>query len=81
MLGETDQTVQQMVDEGVRQAYNNPDNPLRASVLMDPAGKRINTKDNTPADLFTLIWFLATKLKFKSQPKAAVLRTKLRWLY
>ncbi|MEZ9179373.1 fumarate hydratase [Vibrio cyclitrophicus] len=46
---ETDQTVQQMVDEGVRKAYNNPDNPLRASVLMDPAGKRINTKDNTPA--------------------------------
>ena len=46
---ETDQTVQQMVDEGVRQAYNNPDNPLRASVLMDPAGERINTKDNTPA--------------------------------
>ncbi|MEZ8758846.1 fumarate hydratase [Vibrio splendidus] len=46
---ETDQTVQQMVDEGVRQAYNNPDNPLRASVLMDPAGKRVNTKDNTPA--------------------------------
>ncbi|OED88751.1 fumarate hydratase [Vibrio crassostreae] len=46
---ETDQTVQQMVDEGVCQAYNNPDNPLRASVLMDPAGKRINTKDNTPA--------------------------------
>lgn len=45
----TDMTVQQMVDEGVRQAYTNPDNPLRASVLMDPAGKRINTKDNTPA--------------------------------
>ncbi len=45
----TDLTVQQMVDEGVRQAYTNPDNPLRASVLMDPAGKRINTKDNTPA--------------------------------
>ncbi|EKO3979162.1 fumarate hydratase [Vibrio fluvialis] len=45
----TDMTVQQMVDEGVSQAYTNPDNPLRASVLMDPAGKRINTKDNTPA--------------------------------
>ncbi|PMH46574.1 fumarate hydratase [Vibrio sp. 10N.286.49.B3] len=45
----TDLTVQQMVDEGVRQAYLNPENPLRASVLMDPAGKRINTKDNTPA--------------------------------
>lgn len=46
---ETDQTIQEMVDEGTRQAYTNPDNPLRASVLMDPAGKRINTKDNTPA--------------------------------
>ncbi|QIL84534.1 fumarate hydratase [Vibrio sp. HDW18] len=45
----TDMTVQQMIDEGVHQAYTNPDNPLRASVLMDPAGKRINTKDNTPA--------------------------------
>jgi fumarate hydratase class I len=46
---EGDMTVQQMVDEGVRQAYTNPDNPLRASVLLDPAGKRINSKDNTPA--------------------------------
>lgn len=45
----TDMTVQEMVDEGVRQAYTNPDNPLRASILLDPAGKRINTKDNTPA--------------------------------
>ncbi|AOE49584.1 fumarate hydratase [Kangiella sediminilitoris] len=42
-------TVQEMVDEGVRRAYTNPDNPLRASVLMDPAGKRLNSKDNTPA--------------------------------
>ncbi|MCE7564880.1 fumarate hydratase [Aliivibrio fischeri] len=46
---EGDLTVQQMIDEGTRQAYTNPDNPLRASVLSDPAGKRINTKDNTPA--------------------------------
>ncbi|OBT13164.1 fumarate hydratase [Vibrio sp. UCD-FRSSP16_10] len=46
---DTDVTVQEMVDEGVRQAYTNPDNPLRASILLDPAGKRINTKDNTPA--------------------------------
>ena len=42
-------TVQQMVDEGTRRAYLNPDNPLRASIVSDPAGKRINTKDNTPA--------------------------------
>ena len=32
-----------MVNEGVRRAYNNPDNKLRASVLADPAGKRQNT--------------------------------------
>jgi fumarate hydratase class I len=42
-------TVQEMVDEGVRRAYLNPDNKLRASVLADPAGKRSNTTDNTPA--------------------------------
>ncbi|MFS8137382.1 MAG: fumarate hydratase, partial [Thermomonas sp.] len=40
--------VDDMVQEGVRRAYNHPDNKLRASVLADPAGKRINTKDNTP---------------------------------
>jgi fumarate hydratase class I len=38
-----------MINEGVRRAYNDPDNKLRASILADPAGKRINTKDNTPA--------------------------------
>ena len=38
-----------MIDEGVRRAYLDPDNKLRASVLADPAGARKNTKDNTPA--------------------------------
>ena len=42
-------SVQEMVNEGVRRAYLNPENKLRASVLADPAGKRTNTKDNTPA--------------------------------
>jgi len=41
--------VEEMVNEGVRRAYNHPDNKLRASVLADPAGRRLNTKDNTPA--------------------------------
>jgi fumarate hydratase class I len=45
----TDLTVQQMVDEGTRRAYNSPDNPLRASIVADPAGARKNTKDNTPS--------------------------------
>lgn len=38
-----------MINEGVRRAYQLPDNVLRASVLADPDGKRANTKDNTPA--------------------------------
>ena len=42
-------SLQNMVNEGVRRAYMNPDNKLRASVLADPAGSRKNTKDNTPA--------------------------------
>ncbi|WP_299003811.1 fumarate hydratase [uncultured Shewanella sp.] len=42
-------TVQEMVDEGVRRAYTNPDNPLRASIVADPAGSRKNTRDNTPS--------------------------------
>jgi len=42
-------SVQEMVNEGVRRAYLNPDNKLRASVLLDPAGARKNSKDNTPA--------------------------------
>ena len=41
--------VADMVDEGVRRAYLHPDNTLRASILHDPAGKRRNSKDNTPA--------------------------------
>lgn len=45
----TDMTIQEMVDEGVRRAYTNPDNPLRASIVSDPAGSRKNTKDNTPS--------------------------------
>lgn len=42
-------SVTEMVNEGVRRAYLCPDNILRPSILLDPAGKRINSKDNTPA--------------------------------
>ncbi|HEU4653608.1 MAG TPA: fumarate hydratase [Steroidobacteraceae bacterium] len=38
-----------MINEGVRRAYNNPDNKLRASIVYDPAFERKNTRDNTPA--------------------------------
>ena len=46
-------TVQEMVNEGVRRAYTDKDNPLRASMLADPAGSRKNTRDNTPAMVYT----------------------------
>jgi fumarate hydratase class I len=46
---EGDLSLSDMINEGVRRAYMNPDNVLRASILADPAGARKNTKDNTPA--------------------------------
>ncbi len=42
-------SVEEMINAGVRRAYLDPDNKLRASVLADPAGARTNTRDNTPA--------------------------------
>jgi fumarate hydratase class I len=43
------------INEGVRRGYNHPDNTLRASVVDDPQFARKNTKDNTPAVIFTQI--------------------------
>jgi fumarate hydratase class I len=48
---ESDQSLQEVVDEGVRRAYNDPENKLRASIVADPAFTRRNTKDNTPCVL------------------------------
>jgi fumarate hydratase class I len=46
---DSDLTVDEMLNEGVRRAYLHPDNKLRASILADPAFTRRNTRDNTPA--------------------------------
>ena len=46
-------SVTDAVNEGVRRAYLNPDNPLRASILSDPIFTRKDTKDNTPAVVHT----------------------------
>src|SRR5210317_2535297 len=46
---DSEKSLQELVDEGVRRAYLDPDNTLRASILADPAGARKNTRDNTPA--------------------------------
>jgi fumarate hydratase class I len=45
----TDLSLEEMINEGVRQAYTKAQNPLRASIVKDPLFSRINTKDNTPA--------------------------------
>ncbi|MBQ1784683.1 MAG: fumarate hydratase [Gammaproteobacteria bacterium] len=50
---ETDKSLQELVDAGVRIAYTNSGNPLRASIVSDPAGARKNTRDNTPAVVHT----------------------------
>ena len=52
---DAEMSLEDMINEGVRRAYNHPDNKLRASILADPAGARTNTKDNTPAVIHTSI--------------------------
>lgn len=49
----TSRSLQALVDEGVRRAYRDADNPLRASIVLDPLGARKNSGDNTPAILNT----------------------------
>ena len=46
-------SIDDAINEGVRRAYNHPDNMLRASIVDDPQFARKNTKDNTPAVIFT----------------------------
>jgi fumarate hydratase, class I len=46
-------SLEDAINEGVRQGYNNADNMLRASVVADPLFARKNTGDNTPAVIFT----------------------------
>ena len=48
-------SLQDAINEGVRRGYNHPDNTLRASVVADPQFARKNTRDNTPAVIFTEI--------------------------
>lgn len=52
---DTERSLDDLINEGVRRAYTHPDNVLRASILDDPAGARKNTKDNTPAVIHTSI--------------------------
>ena len=46
---DSDRSLQEVIDEGVRRAYLHPENKLRASIVADPAFGRKNTRDNTPS--------------------------------
>ncbi|WP_407521930.1 fumarate hydratase [Methylobacterium oryzisoli] len=46
---DSEASLQAVIDEGVRRAYLDPANPLRASIVADPAFTRKNTRDNTPS--------------------------------
>ena len=48
-------SLEDIINEGVRRAYNEPDNRLRASIVSDPLFGRKNTQDNTPAVIHTKI--------------------------
>jgi fumarate hydratase class I len=52
---ESGNSLEELINEGVRRAYLLPENVLRASILDDPAGARKNTGDNTPAVIHTSI--------------------------
>ena len=46
---DTHRGLSELVDEGVRRGYLDPDNRLRPSIVADPLFARRNTSDNTPA--------------------------------
>lgn len=52
---ETSRSLEALVDEGVRRAYLDPTNPLRASIITDPLFSRRNTRDNAPAVTHTSV--------------------------
>lgn len=52
---ETRGSLDDLINEGVRRAYTDPSNPLRASIIFDPLFARTNTGDNTPAVIHTTL--------------------------
>src|SRR4051794_37528190 len=50
---DTTRSLADLVNEGVKRAYTHADNPLRASIIFDPLFTRTNTRDNSPAVVYT----------------------------
>ena len=80
-------SLQEVVDEGVRRAYNHPENKLRASVLADPAFTRGAARRSPPARAHAAPratirlaccrsrWCRAARSRSMSRPRAAAART------
>jgi len=50
---DTAQSIDDLVNAGVRRAWRDAANPLRASIVGDPLFTRLNTRDNAPAVVHT----------------------------
>jgi fumarate hydratase, class I len=70
---DSEDSLDTLINEGVRQAYLDPLNPLRASIVLDPLSTRKNTRDNTPAVVHVDV---EIKSPLSSPPKAAARRTR-----
>ena len=68
--------IEDAVNEGVRRAYMDPDNKLRASIVADPHFERKNTKDNTPAVIHMTLVPGRHGRRARSRPRAAAARTR-----
>ena len=76
---DTDQSVEDMVNEGVRRAYTHPDNILRASIVSGPIQSRENTGDNTPAVIHTEV-VLGNKVDIHIAAKGAGSENKAKFI-
>ncbi len=65
-----DLSLEDMINQGVKKAYQHPENKLRASIIKDPLFTRTNTKDNTPAIIHTKI-VTGNKINFTLSAKGA----------
>jgi fumarate hydratase class I len=75
---ETDLSLTEMINEGVRRGYSNPDNLLRFSMVSDPLGSRRNTGDNTPAIIHSEL-VAGDKLEIKLAAKGGGSENKTRF--
>lgn len=70
--------LQEIVDDAVRRAWRDDSNPLRASVVADPFGRRQNTRDNAPA-MLTVEMVAGDRVEFDVSAKGGGSENKTRF--